>query len=178
MTVLPDVVDELPIFPLPGITLFPGGILPLHVFEPRYRQLTRDCLVSARKWMALPMLEPGFEEEYEGRPAVKAVCGVGEVVQFKEHPDGRFDVVLRGIGRVRIDMVPASPASLLTRPESGPAALTTTRAGTTVPSASVTPVTRLSRRSIATTSAWKRKRAPSAWAACCRSRLASWGSLT
>lgn len=92
---------ELAIFPLPNVTLFPGALLPLHVFEPRYRELTRAVL-AGRRLMAVARLKPGFEQNYEGRPPVLEICGVGFIESHEEHPDGRFDIALRGIARVRI----------------------------------------------------------------------------
>jgi Lon protease-like protein len=92
---------ELAIFPLPNVTLFPGALLPLHVFEPRYRELTREVL-AGRKVMAVARLKPGFESQYEERPPVFEICGVGYVEDHAERPDGRFDIALRGIARARI----------------------------------------------------------------------------
>ena len=92
---------ELAIFPLPNVTLFPGALLPLHVFEPRYRELVRDAL-ERRRVLAVARLLPGFESDYEGRPGVHEICGVGFVEEHTERPDGRRDIALRGIGRVRI----------------------------------------------------------------------------
>jgi len=92
---------SLPIFPLPNVVLFPGALLPLHVFEPRYRELVREVL-AGRKLMGVVRLKPGFEEDYEGRPAVFDVCGVGAVIDSAEHADGRFDITLRGLARARV----------------------------------------------------------------------------
>ena len=94
-------LSRLPIFPLPQATLFPGALLPLHVFEPRYRELTRDVLAD-NQLMAVARLKPGFESNYEGRPPVYEVCGVGRVIEQHERPDGRFDLTLSGVARVRI----------------------------------------------------------------------------
>jgi hypothetical protein len=91
----------LPIFPLPGAALFPGALLSLHVFEPRYRELTRDVL-SGRKLLAVASLKPGFESDYQGRPAVFQVCGCGHIVDHVRYADGRYDISLRGLSRVRI----------------------------------------------------------------------------
>ena len=98
---LPPLLERLAIFPLPAAQLFPHTLLPLHVFEPRYRALTRDALASSRL-VAVPMLAPGYEEDYGGRPPVRPLCGVGQIVQSHLHPDGRYDILLRGLGRVRI----------------------------------------------------------------------------
>lgn len=92
---------ELSIFPLPNVALFPGALLSLHVFEPRYRELVRDAL-SRRGILAVARLEAGYEQDYEGRPPVHAVCGVGAIESHSQRPDGRFDLALRGLARVRI----------------------------------------------------------------------------
>jgi Lon protease-like protein len=97
----PTDLRALPIFPLPSAALFPGCGLPLHVFEPRYRDLVRDAL-AGNKAMAVARLKPGFEENYEGRPAVFEVCGAGVIVDHREHDDGRYDILLRGVSRIRI----------------------------------------------------------------------------
>jgi Lon protease-like protein len=76
-------------------------MLPLHVFEPRYRELTREVL-AGRQLMAIGRLKPGFEDDYEGRPPLFEVCGVGSVIDSVAHGDGRYDLTLRGLARVRI----------------------------------------------------------------------------
>jgi Lon protease-like protein len=100
-TLSPADLAALSIFPLPEAALFPGTLLPLHVFEARYRKLVRDAL-SGSKTLAVARLKPGFESDYEGRPPVFDVCGAGRIIQHSELPDGRFHVMLRGIARVRI----------------------------------------------------------------------------
>jgi Lon protease-like protein len=91
----------LSIFPLPAATLLPGALLPLHVFEQRYRELVRDALADT-KTLAVARLRPGFESDYEGRPPVFDVCGAGRIVEHVEHRDGRYDILLVGLARVRI----------------------------------------------------------------------------
>jgi Lon protease-like protein len=91
----------VPIFPLPGVQLFPNALMPLHVFEPRYRELVRDALAGERL-IAPAMLEPGYEAAYEGRPPVFPVCGIGRLIAHEALPDGRSNILLRGIGRARI----------------------------------------------------------------------------
>jgi len=97
----PHALAALPIFPLPNCVLLPGGLLPLHVFEPRYRDLTRDCL-SGTQLMAIARLRPGYEQTYYGRPPVYERCGVGRIICSEELPDGRFALLLRGVARVEI----------------------------------------------------------------------------
>jgi uncharacterized protein len=93
-------LERLPIFPLPEAALFPGVLLPLHVFEPRYRSLVRDAL-AGRGVLAVARLKPG-EGESGARPPVFEVCGAGVIVDHLAHPDGRYHITLRGLGRVRI----------------------------------------------------------------------------
>jgi ATP-dependent Lon protease len=94
-------------FPLPRVVFFPGTSLPLHVFEPRYREMMKDCIARDRMLMAVALLKPGYESEYEGRPAVHEICGLGRIEQHEELPDGRFNLVLRGLTRVRLREQPA-----------------------------------------------------------------------
>jgi len=98
----PTVLRELAVFPLPNAVLLPGGVLPLHVFEPRYRDMTRDCLAGSRT-MAIALLKRGHEQEYFSRPPVHPVCGVGTIIASEELPDGRYHLLLRGVTRVRIE---------------------------------------------------------------------------
>ena len=95
-------LSSLPIFPLPNCVLLPGGLLPLHVFQPRYRELTRDCL-AGHQLMAIARLRPGYEASYYGRPPVYERCGVGKIICSEELPDGRFALLLRGLGRIEIE---------------------------------------------------------------------------
>jgi Lon protease-like protein len=98
----PAFLDGLPIFPLPNAVLLPGGLMPLHVFEPRYREMTRDCLEGGRL-MAIARLRPGYEASYQERPAVFPACGLGRIIASEELADGRFLLVLRGVARVMIE---------------------------------------------------------------------------
>lgn len=97
----PDALSSLPIFPLPNCVLLPGGLLPLHVFEPRYREMTRDCLAT-NHLMGVARLRSGYETTYYGRPPVYDKCGVGKIICSEELPDGRFALLLRGVARVEI----------------------------------------------------------------------------
>ncbi len=106
MTGAPDgglgaALHRLPLFPLPNAVLFPHALLPLHIFEERYRAMVRDVLTGSR-CLAIGLLAPEAREEDE-LPAVQPVAGVGEVVMAHELPDGRFNLVLRGRARVHID---------------------------------------------------------------------------
>jgi Lon protease-like protein len=93
----------LPIFPLPDVTFFPNTLLPLHVFEPRYRTMIMDVLARDRR-LAVVKLEPGFDERsYLGKPAVHRVAGAGEIVSWERLPTGRYNILVKGEWRVRID---------------------------------------------------------------------------
>jgi Lon protease-like protein len=91
----------IPIFPLPDLALFPNGTQPFHIFEPRYRAMVADALASD-SIIGMVMLEPGFEAQYEGRPPVYATGCAGVIVASEELPDGRYNIVLRGLGKFRI----------------------------------------------------------------------------
>jgi len=92
---------SLPIFPLPNCVLLPGGLMPLHVFEPRYRELTRDVL-AGNCLMGVARLRPGFETTYYGKPPVYDRFGVGKIICSEELEDGRFVLLLRGVGRAEL----------------------------------------------------------------------------
>jgi Lon protease-like protein len=101
----------LPLFPLPNVVLFPNVFLPLHIFEPRYRQMVEDALVGDRI-IGMVLLQPGYEGGYDGQPAVYHVGCAGLMTHAERLGDGRFNIVLRGLERFRIlDEEPVSPAA-------------------------------------------------------------------
>jgi Lon protease-like protein len=89
------------LFPLPNLVLFPFTVQPLHIFEPRYRQMTRDAL-AADRLIALVLLRPGWEADYEGGPPLHAIACLGRVLAEERLDDGRYNLLLRGLRRVRI----------------------------------------------------------------------------
>jgi Lon protease-like protein len=91
----------LPIFPLPNVVLFPNVFLPLHIFEPRYRQMVSDVLAGDRL-IGMVLLQPGYEKDYERSPAVYDVGCAGLITHIERLNDGRFNLVLRGLERFRI----------------------------------------------------------------------------
>jgi uncharacterized protein len=95
-------VVVVPIFPLPEVTFFPHTLLPLHVFEARYRAMVIDVLERDRR-LVVVKLEPGYEAGYAGKPAVHAVAGLGEIVSCERLATGRYNILLRGEGRVRLE---------------------------------------------------------------------------
>jgi len=94
-------LSRVGLFPLPNVVLFPAQLLALHVFEPRYRRLIRD-VIARQLILAVPRLRPGFDTAYYGAPPVFELCGVGEISEYSELPDGCFNIVVRGLGRVRL----------------------------------------------------------------------------
>jgi len=90
---------ELPIFPLPNVVLFPNMALPLHIFEERYKRMMHDCLKSDR-YLGIFLLQKGWEEAAE--PLPYEVGGFGQVVRAVKLPTGNYEIVVRGLGKVRI----------------------------------------------------------------------------
>lgn len=101
---LPDISRAVPVFPLPDVVLFPHAHLPLHIFEPRYRQMIEHVLNHEPRErllaMGTQMSEPA--PDTLGDPPVFNIVGVGRVVDSNKLPDGRFIVVLQGVGRARL----------------------------------------------------------------------------
>ena len=93
--------DLLPIFPLPNVVLFPNVFLPLHIFEARYREMVADALRNDRM-IGMVLLRPGWQRDYEGRPAVYPIGCSGVITHADKLPDGRYNIVLRGVQRFRI----------------------------------------------------------------------------
>jgi Lon protease-like protein len=96
-----DFSGKARLFPLPNLVLFPHVMQPLHVFEPRYRQMTDDALAGDRL-MGLILLKPGWEPNYEGKPDVYPVGCLGKIVAEQRLEDGRYNVLLRGLSRMRV----------------------------------------------------------------------------
>ena len=93
--------ELLPLFPLPNVVLFPNVFLPLHIFEPRYREMVNEALQGDRI-IGMVLLQPGFEADYEGRPRVYPIGCAGVITHSEPLPDGRFNIVLRGLEKFRM----------------------------------------------------------------------------
>jgi Lon protease-like protein len=99
---------RIPIFPLPGVVLLPGTLLPLHIFEPRYRAMVADALDGERT-IGMTMWAPGAEGE-AGEPRIHPIGGAGEIVESERLEDGRYNIVLEGRFRFRVlDEAPPAP---------------------------------------------------------------------
>jgi hypothetical protein len=93
--------EVIPVFPLPNVVLFPGAYVPLHIFEPRYRDMVADTMAGSQ-CIGMSLLKDGWEEQYYGNPPVYDVGCVGRLVNVKPLSDGRYDVLLLGLERYEI----------------------------------------------------------------------------
>lgn len=89
------------LFPLPNLVLFPHVVQPLHVFERRYVDLFQDAIEGDRL-IAMSLLQPGWEIDYEGRPPIEPVACLGRVLTWQAQEGSRYNLLLLGLRRVRI----------------------------------------------------------------------------
>ncbi len=101
---LEPALDALPLFPLPTV-LFPGAMMPLHIFEPRYRKMVRDVLDTHRALAVVLITDPASVDEH-GHPKVARMAGAGVIVDHVELPSGRFNILVRGRARVELSELP------------------------------------------------------------------------
>ena len=92
---------EARLFPLPNLVMFPNVMQPLHVFEPRYREMVEDALAGDHL-IAMSLLEPGWESDYEGRPPIAPVACLGKIASHCRLEQGRYNIMLLGVRRVRV----------------------------------------------------------------------------
>ena len=106
---LPAEFDALPLFPLPRVVLLPHTLLPLHIFEPRYRALVAHSLASGGVF-GIPRLKPNGPD-CDDCPPFERVMGLARIVRHQPLPDGRSNIVVLGVGRARFRAeLPASTA--------------------------------------------------------------------
>ncbi|MCB2156757.1 LON peptidase substrate-binding domain-containing protein [bacterium] len=91
----------VPLFPLPGLVLFPRTTIPLHFFEPRYVKMIQDAIAGERR-VATAQLRRGWEQNYFGRPPVFRTVTIARILFEEEPDDGGFDVLLEGIERAAV----------------------------------------------------------------------------
>lgn len=96
-----ELLRAVPIFPLPNAVLLPGMVLPLNVFEPRYLELVDHALAGSQH-IGVPLLRPGYENDYEARPEIESIFGVGRLTSHQRLPDGRRFIRLAGARRLRL----------------------------------------------------------------------------
>ena len=99
LTLPEDFSGIVRLFPLPNFVLFPGAIQPFHVFEDRYRDLLEDAL-QGDQLIAMAILQPGWEPNYEGRPPLVATACLGRVISHTRLENGRYNILLLGVQRI------------------------------------------------------------------------------
>lgn len=97
-----DLPTIIPVFPLPNVVLLPRIALPLHIFEPRYRQMVRDTVEKPPQLIGMALLRGNWQEQYEGNPEIFSVGCAGEVSRVVPLPDGRFNILVQGVREYRI----------------------------------------------------------------------------
>lgn len=106
-------LQRIPVFPLPGLVLLPGGLLPLHFFEPRYRDLACDCLATRARWMVIANI--ARDQDQVPVPELTPRACVGRVIEHRQNGDGTYDVLLEGLVRVSIEDIDSPHAYRLVR---------------------------------------------------------------
>ncbi len=107
-------IFSIPLFPLPTVVLFPNVFLPLHIFEPRYRQMITESLAGDRI-IGMVLLRPGYENDYEGRPPIYTTGCSGLITHSERLDDGRYNLVLQGLEKFTIHAEDAPAAGRLYR---------------------------------------------------------------
>ena len=92
--------DIIAVFPLPNLIFFPNTDLPLHIFEPRYCQMINDTIQN-KQMIGMFLLRPGWQDDYYGNPPIYPVGCAGELIHVENLPDGKFNISLHGLTRVR-----------------------------------------------------------------------------
>jgi len=91
----------IPVFPLPNVVLFPKLQLPLHIFEPRYRQMVRDA-IGGSGLIGMALLRGDWEKDYYGNPEIYGVGCLGKIAGVTPLPDGRYNILLHGLSEYEI----------------------------------------------------------------------------
>lgn len=93
--------DWVPLFPLPNVVLLPRVVLPLHIFEERYKAMTADALEADRR-IGMALLLPGWEKSHLTSPPISPVVCVGEIIRHEKLSDGRYNFLLQGLTRAHV----------------------------------------------------------------------------
>jgi Lon protease-like protein len=99
---LRDSANVTRLFPLPNVVMFPHVVLPLHIFEPRYRQMTEEALAADRLISIIQIMPPPSGEHWREPVPLESVGCLGKIIQHERLADGRFNVLLLGRKRVRL----------------------------------------------------------------------------
>ena len=92
---------KISLFPLPTTVFFPGVLLPLHIFEPRYREMVADSLEN-EQWIGMVLLKAGWRKDYLNNPDIEPIGCAGEIKKCVRQEDGKFNLVLGGLHRFKI----------------------------------------------------------------------------
>jgi Lon protease-like protein len=95
------VTAQIPLFPLENVVLLPEGVIPLHVFEPRYRQMMEDALAGDRR-IGMIAVRPDAAHQMAGDPPLYEIGCAGFIAEHQRLADGRFHLLLRAVHRFRI----------------------------------------------------------------------------
>jgi Lon protease-like protein len=97
------------LFPLPSVVVFPDVLVPLKVFEPRYIAMVEDALEDDGV-IGMALLKPGYEEDYDGAPAIHPMLCLGKILQHKRLANGHIDFWLYGMERAMVmEELPSEP---------------------------------------------------------------------
>ncbi len=96
-----DLPEIIPLFPLPNFVLFPGVQAPLHIFEPRYREMVAE-VAESHGMIGMIMLKGDWERDYYANPDVYEVGCAGKITTLARLPDGRFNLLLEGMSEFRV----------------------------------------------------------------------------
>jgi Lon protease-like protein len=105
-----DFTGVVRLFPLPNLVMFPHVVQPLHVFEPRYISMVEEAL-AGDQLLAMALFQPGWESQYNERPAIHPVVCVGRVISHNLLDNGKYSLLLQGLKRAAIvrEKPPADP---------------------------------------------------------------------
>jgi Lon protease-like protein len=95
------ILSKIAIFPLPNVVFFPKTLLPLHIFEGRYRKMVEDVLPGSNQ-IGMVLLKDGWETNYFGNPDVHEIVCIGDIQYFEKLDDGKFNIMLYGISKAKI----------------------------------------------------------------------------
>ncbi len=93
--------ERIPLFPLPNVVFFPKTYLPLHIFEPRYREMVLDAAMGGQ-CIGMALLKEGWEAQYYRNPPIFTIGCVGRLASLQQLPDGRSNILLQGIERYEV----------------------------------------------------------------------------
>jgi Lon protease-like protein len=91
----------IPLFPLPNLVLFPHTDVPLHIFEPRYRQMIADA-VEGERIIGMMLLKGDWERDYYANPDIYTVGCAGRIDRLVRMPDGRYNLILQGLSEFKV----------------------------------------------------------------------------